>query len=243
MNIDEKYANDWNSSGTHFLNNNNYDWMCENISDYTTVLEVGSVTGQSTLSLLKNNHRVIVIEKNKYCIEKTKELILANGFYVCDNISDITNNTACLLMSDIILDTLNIFNVEFDIVVCWNIGTAWDRDSILTYINPMEEYGLTIKQIKENIESSYAELIVWKACNIAKAHKSAISIIERGTRIVDDKNDGYYMELKNECDFNEIAYRNVSTTTLSQTGRTLSVDGIPINENEIKIFLNSILLT
>lgn len=52
----------------------------------------------------------------------------------------------------------------------------------------MLEYGLNIDQIKENVESSYGELILWNACKIATMRNVPMHIIERSGEIITESN-------------------------------------------------------
>ena len=59
---DYKYAQEWDQSAQRFYNQGDYDWLAEQLNGYTTILELGCGTGQSTLALLKQNHKVIAVK-------------------------------------------------------------------------------------------------------------------------------------------------------------------------------------
>jgi SAM-dependent methyltransferase len=247
MDIDErkKYAKQWVESSKFFYNNKDYDWMCNQIEKYSTVLEIGSGTGHSTLSLIEHGHKVIAIEKNEYCIEKAKALIENSG-YICGTLKDgIDNCNAILILGDICEKDLlkRLDEVLFDIVVCWNIGTYWSKNMLQSYLPKFLEYGLNLDQIQNNLESSYAEYIQWSSCNIAKEHKVPIQFIDRNSTTFSERDDPYYVSLKNEFSYTSIKYDSIKSVSMSLSGRPLKNSEKIINSEYVEIFLISILLT
>lgn len=242
----EKYAFEWDNSAKFFYDNNRYKHLAEQIKKYNTVLEIGCGTGQSTLALLEAGHSVIAIDQNLYCIDKAKNLIKSSGYSITENIDDISSQTVCFVECDI---TDKNFEQDIlprilpDIVICWNVGSYWDKAKINDAVPKMIEYGLTPEQISENIESSYCELIIWRACAIAKNKQCAIHIVERGGEKITKFNDPYYFRLKKEFGFKTIKYINTKATTLSKGGRQLITNGILNTQNEIPIIFISITMT
>lgn len=76
----KEYSLTWENDSEYFNLNGYYCWMEKAVSSYRTILEVGCGNGYSTLTLLQNNHKVIVVDYNPYCLEKTKQLLEDNGF-------------------------------------------------------------------------------------------------------------------------------------------------------------------
>lgn len=189
MNEKERYALEWSTSADYFIENNSYNILTKSIKEYHTILEIGCGTGQSTLSLLKEGHSVIAIEQNSYCIIKAKEIIQAAGYNICESIENISKNSVCFLEYDItnpdFLDSI-LPKLEFDIILCWNMGTYWDKEKTENIVPKMLAYGLTINQIRENFESSYSELIIWYACKIAKQKNAQSTLwIEEYIKLLD----------------------------------------------------------
>lgn len=245
MNEKEQYAVEWSKSADYFQQNNSYYLLTKRIKSYHNVLEIGCGTGQSTLALLKAGHTVIALERNPYCIVKAQELIQAAGFNICKSVEDISKNSVCFIECDVsssnFLDTtLPVLNL--DIVLCWNIGTYWDKKITEDAVPKMLEYGLTINQIKDNFESSYCELIIWYACNIASKKKCAVNIVDRGVYKINRLNDPYYYKLKEECGFSKIDYKNIKSTTLSTGGRQLITNGTVNTEHILPIVFLSIIM-
>ena len=245
MNEKERYALEWSTSADYFIENNSYNILTKSIKEYHTILEIGCGTGQSTLSLLKEGHSVIAIEQNSYCIIKAKEIIQAAGYNICESIENISKNSVCFLEYDItnpdFLDSI-LPKLEFDIVLCWNMGTYWDKEKTENIVPKMLAYGLTINQIRENFESSYSELIIWYACKIAKQKKCAVNIVDRGVHKITRLNDPYYYRLKNEFYFSKIEYKNIKSTTISTGGTQLITRGRVNTEHILPIVFVSILM-
>ena len=97
---------------------------------------------------------------------------------------------------------------------------------MMTYYLPhMIEYGLDIQQIRSNPESSYAELIVWYACKLAKEKNVSVNIVDRCGEQLNEHNDPYYKCLKDEFSFVKIEYKNKEGKSLSKGGRVLTTNG------------------
>lgn len=197
MSNDRKlYAQQWEESASYFYDNSEYNWMGSHIVPYKKVLEIGCGTGQSTLALLKMGHSVIAVEKNEHCLNKAKELIVANGFTYYDTTSTDVMFFENDIADDDFLNTLD--KLEFDVVICWNVGTYWSKSMIEYYLPFMINYGLTFEQIKDNPESSYGEFVQWKSGIIAQRKAVPYHIIDRGIDNIDEANDSYFVVLK-EC--------------------------------------------
>lgn len=95
-----------------------------------TVLEIGCGTGQSTLSLLEAGHSVVAVDQNPYCIETAKKLIEKAGYTIKESANDLTSKSVCFYECDVTEPTFNttiLANLSIDVVICWNIGTYWDK--------------------------------------------------------------------------------------------------------------------
>jgi len=58
MNEIKQYAEQWNTSAQFFYEKKYYQWMCEKLIEFKTVMEIGCGTGYSTLALLNSGHKV-----------------------------------------------------------------------------------------------------------------------------------------------------------------------------------------
>ena len=242
----EKYAVEWNNSAQYFYDHNSYKHLVTHISKFKTVLEIGCGTGQSTLALLEAGHSVIAIDQNAFCIAKAKQLISASGYSVVDKLDELLPKTVCFIECDV--TSLNfeksvLPNIHPDVVICWNIGSYWDKAKVNDAVPKMIEYGLSPEQIAENTESSYGELVFWRTCVIAKAKQCAVHLVDRGMQKITKFNDPYYSFLKRELGFSKIKYANIKATTLSKGGRQLISNGQVNTQNEMPIVFISILMT
>lgn len=245
MSEKKQYAIEWNCSAQFFYDNNSYKHLSLQIEDYTTVLEIGCGTGQSTLALLQNGHRVIAVEHNSHCLDIAMQLIRKKGFKICETLEDLTTGSVYFINYDIthpqfLEEVLPILPI--DIVVCWNIGTYWDEAMMNHSFPKMLDYGLTDEQIRANPESSYSELIIWTACALAKRKPCAVHIVDRSTQKLTRFNDPYYKLLKKEFGFREIKYKNIKSKSLSQGGRILVIEGKRKAQTVIPIIFISVLM-
>lgn len=229
------YAEQWDESAKYFYDTKRYHWMAEKISDYKTVVEVGCGTGYSTVALVETGHKVIAIDKNSNCLEKAKELIDDRGL----------GDEVIFVEGDIATDEFRSFlknQYDYDVVVCWNVGTYWSKEMIQFYFPYLLEYGLNVTQIRENPESPYAELIIWDSCRLASDSNVPVQIVDRGTQYINYQNDSYYKTLGAEFSYLEIKYDNLECDTISSKGRMLSTNGVVNDSEKIEIVLVSILL-
>ena len=242
----ENYALEWNKSAQFFYDHNSYKHLSDQIKKYKTVLEIGCGTGQSTLSLLEAGHNVIAIDQNSYCIEKAKQLIESSGYSIKETPADLTAKSVCFVECDITepdFENNILSNISPDVVICWNVGTYFDKAKAEDVIPKIIEYGLTPEEITQNIESSYGELMLWHTCRIAKNKNCAVHIVDRGIQKVTRFNDPYYSFLKRDLGFRTIKYANIKGTTLSKGGRQLITKGQLNTQEEIPIIFVSILMT
>lgn len=241
----EKYAQEWNASAQYFSDKEYYRLLSEQIGEYKTVLEIGCGTGQSTLSLLAAGHTVVAIDQNQQCIDRAKKLVKESGYAITDDVCTTTPQTVCFVECDV---TDSYFEQQIfphiypDIVICWNIGSYWDKEKVVDVIPKMVEYGLSFEQICANVESSYGELIMWRSCAIAKAKECAVHLVDRWTHVITEANDPYYSLLQRELGFEKIGYANIRATSLSKGGRQLVSNGKVNTQKEIPIVFVSILM-
>ncbi len=235
MDAEEQYSQDWEKSSKYFYDKGYYAQMCRPIDKYNTVFEIGCGTGYSTLALAECGHQVIAIEKNHSCIQKAKDLIQSKGF--CDQVKFIEGD----VVTDEIINYVFRY-YQFDIVVCWNVGTYWDDESLHYYLPYMLDYGLNWEDIMDSTESSYTELILWDACRIASDKEVPLHIIDRSTEGFNETNDCYYRELGEEFGYTDITLESFNGDSLSKNGRMLSCNGVPYAEEKTNLVFLSILL-
>lgn len=229
------------SSGKLVLDIDYYVWMINKITSYKTVLEVGCGTGYGTLTLLEGGHKVIALDKNEACISKAKKLIQQKGY----SVGKLPDADAMFLETDIVIDEFYsgvLDTLFFDVVICWNVGSFWNKNTIQFYLNYLLKYGLNIYQIQHDPESSYAELVLWNTCKIAAMKRVPVQIVDRAEKIVNETNDEYYCTLKQEFNFSVLEFDNIQADSISHGGRMLVTRGIINREKIIPTILVSIFM-
>lgn len=241
MNEKIEYADRWEISSKYFYQKGSYSWMKKKVEEYSTILEIGCGTGYSTLALLESGHKVIALDKNRECIEKAKVLIHQKGY----SIGVLPDADVLFIKADIAVEEFYeevLEELNFEAVLCWNVGSYWDKETVHFYLPYMLEYGLNVSQIQQNLESSYAELILWNACKIAAMKKVPVHIVDRAGEIVNEKNDEYYCTLKKEFKFSSLEFDNLQTDSISGGGLMLVTDGEINREEVIETILVSIIM-
>ena len=234
MNRDQEYTLQWDVSAEYFYNKGYYSWMIEQISSYNRIVEIGCGTGYSSLALAKAGKRVICIEKNTECIKKAKELLKNNS---------ISDEQVLILHGDIVEEKFRqsiINDFDFDVVICWNVGTVWSKEMMEYYLPHMLEYGLQPYQIMQAPESSYVELILWETLRLARAKNAAVHIIERTGATLDASTRSFYDLLKKEFNYKNMLINEIQADSISKGGRMLMSKGVPSTENIVKIYFASI---
>lgn len=245
MNEKQKYASDWEKSADDFVKQDIYKKLSESIASYPIVFEIGCGTGQSTLSLLESGHGVICIEQNDECLTKAKDRISKSDYTIKDNPANLKQGEVFFILGDVTdLSLLNqvLPTVSIDVVICWNMGTYWDKERNKDVIPQLVAAGFDSEYILNNPVSAFVEWIIDYACRIAKFKSCALHIVERRQEEMTLEKDVYYKELKKIYGFNDIKYHNIPATTLSASGRKMSANGQVIEKNEINICINSILI-
>lgn len=246
MNVKEIYANEWDVSAAYFYNNKYYDLLCNRLHKRSVVLEIGCGTGYSTLALLENGLSVIAIDNNSHCISKAKKLITSNGFTIKNSVTELGKNEVCFIQSDITesaFESSTLPEINCDVVICWNTGTAWIEKMIKNLVPKMINFNYPLELFYENPESAYCELVIWHSCKIAKAKSCPIYIVDRGVMKINRFNDNYYCKLKDEFLFKKIKYYNDIAKTISKGGRQLITNGVINTETELPIILISVIMS
>ncbi|MBU3073865.1 class I SAM-dependent methyltransferase [Clostridium estertheticum] len=243
--LKKQYSEQWDESAKSFNKSRDYAWMCKKLEKYAVVLEIGCGTGYSTLTLVESGHKVVVVENNEFCLEKTKRLLKMKGYTYGQAEDDFTNTDVILLKEDICQNSLSdrLLKYKIEVLACWNIGSYWSEDMISKYIPMMVEYGLTLPQIEKNLESSYSELVQWRTCKLGADLNVCVHIIDRNIFEITKKNDTYFISLKKEFDFKDINYDSKKTVSKSGGGRTLVKNGKIQTANTINIILISVLIS
>lgn len=236
MNQDKEYTLQWDVSAEYFYKKGYYAWMIEQITSYNTIIEIGCGTGYSSLALANAGKKVISIEKNLECVKKAQELLSNHS---------ISKEQVLILHGDIVEEDFRrkiINEFDFDLVICWNVGTVWSKEMMKYYLPHMLEYGLEIDQIMQAPESSYAELILWETCRLAKEKNVAVQVVDRMSQTIDDNTKKYYELLKEEFGYKKTLFNETQADSISKGGRILSTKGIPSIEKVVKIYFISVII-
>ena len=194
----KEYSETWEVDAKHFFEKSYYDWMAEGVAESKNILEIGCGAGYSTLALLNNNHKVISIEENSFCIDKTEKLLKSKGFNVAKinnrevykaspqsryileykNIAkELGEYDVILVQGDIINDPKFIrwltedSTFSIDAVVCWLLGTHGSRGSNQVF---------DLSQVQESSTARiHTQNIIYELCDEMLKENDYLHIVDR----------------------------------------------------------------
>ena len=149
----KQYLKEWEHGNAKlFKADGHYEWMANFVKGYTKILEIGTGDGRGTLQLVKNGHKIISIDENKFCLDAAQKRLEKNNVSVHRLKREIVRPIgegshysikyktiqSQLPECDVLLiegdinndDTLLRWlekNKLFDAVICWLIGTHGGR--------------------------------------------------------------------------------------------------------------------
>lgn len=198
----KEYSESWQKDAEYFYEKSYYSWMAKDTANSKKILEVGCGTGYSTLALLNEGHKVVSIEENSFCIDKTETLLKSKGF----NIVKITNREvykplpeyryelayskinskiekydAILVQGDIINDPNFIrwlkedIQIPIDTVVCWLLGTHSSRG-----LNKVFDLNHITNSSDARI---YSQNIIYELCDEILQNNGYLHIVDRAVDV------------------------------------------------------------
>lgn len=236
------YAERWSVSADELYKQGVYNWLCEKIKDYKIVLEIGCGTGQSTLALIETGHKVIAIDKNKFCLSKNKKIIENKGYKTSIKLSEVEQSDVVYILEDVMNEGLIsvIGKLRFDCVVCWNTGGVHDDNEYEKYQDILMVEN-NLYEISHNFESLYSEKIEDICCNIAG--KQGVPIL-LATRFIDKQNEIelYYKQVKDMFNFLTIDFSNMKIQADQRHGIILISENKQVGDGIVEFSILSILL-
>lgn len=198
----KEYSESWQKDAEYFFEKSYYNWMAKDIAHSKNILEIGCGTGYSTLALLNEGHKVISIEENSFCIDKTESLLKSEGFNVAKinnreiyealpdygyelSYKDISDKPedydVILIQGDIINDPSFIRwlkeEIQFSVgaVVCWLLGTHNSRG-----LNKVFD----LNKVKNSSDARiYTQNIIYELCDVILPNNGYLHIVDRAVDI------------------------------------------------------------
>jgi len=198
----KEYSESWQKDAEYFFEKSYYKWMAEHIAHSKNILEIGCGTGYSTLALLNEGHKVISIEENSFCIDKTEALLNSKGFNVAKinnrevyeaspdygyklSYKDIDNKSedydVILVQGDIINDSNFIKWLkeegQFPIsaVICWLLGTHNSRGFNKVF---------DLNEVKNSSDARiYTQNIIYELCDVVLPDNGYLHIVDRAVDV------------------------------------------------------------
>lgn len=234
------YAQQWEQSAQHFSKQGDYDWLAKQISKYTTVLELGCGTGQSTIALLKQNHKVIAVDKNPDCLDLAEKLLFSSTISLAQRSNLLQFVEADYADYSFVSSFLPQCNV--DIIVCWNVGTAGNANVVAEYPEILAYFGFLQEDIQKNPSKVYGDAMCLFACLMGAKTHTPVNIVFRSPTNITPEIKAHYSNIKDMMGFDTLMIDCRKTTSLSQGGKLLSVNNQVTNNQMIDLFFISVIL-
>lgn len=154
-----QYAREWGAGNErHFASGGHYDWMAGFLHGRHCVLEIGTGSGSGTLALVAAGYTVVSIDENPECLKLARQKLVSAGYSASHERREIIEakqggyrieyrkpqsafpaGGALLMEGDVLNDpTLREWidgYRQFDAIVCWLIGTYYERTFNTTISN------------------------------------------------------------------------------------------------------------
>lgn len=212
IDIKKVYADKWSRSSEFFYQKGYYHRFAEPLEERKLILEIGCGCGFSTLSLAECGHEILAIDNNTYCIDMAYELISNKGFSdsVCFLEMDVTNTQALNELAE---------KFKYDAVVCWNIGTVYDKN-LKVDDNKSEE------ENREIIVEEFRQKFLAYSCALAQYKEVPFQIVDRTEQKLNDSELDYYRKIGKNFGYNQIDYSYFEGESLSSDGVALMTNGV-----------------
>jgi SAM-dependent methyltransferase len=128
----EEYAREWQENSSQFERLGYYVMPLQRLGGPRTVMEIGSGSGRSTLSLARKGHTIVAVEINETAAQSAHEYLSGNGietrltrtFPVGDQ--DLPRVTIVVGDANAAGELTNQGGMKFDAVLCWFVGAQLD---------------------------------------------------------------------------------------------------------------------
>ena len=172
-NANMNYIHSWSLNAKQHFEDGDYDWICDKLSNYKKILEIGCGAGYSTRTFLRRGFDVIATDLNPFAIEETKHLVLE---------SSCTSGRIAFQQVDVVHEMNVAIRIakEADIMVLCNPGGNCDDKLTCGELRLLKICGFSDNEIDN---SSFDLLHKWTqifgACGAASLAEKPILIVER----------------------------------------------------------------
>lgn len=241
---ESEYITAWSLNAKQHFEDGDYEWLCDFISPYKTILEIGCGAGYSTLAFLLRGIRILAIDVNQAAIQATCDLLRKY-----DKGAEIVAETASFNASDALLWNVDVLNVidsvknvlsglRVDLIVLCNPGGAMKSDITVREANLLFQHGFSKEEVNGHLQQGngyflHKYALIYAAADIARDTERPLLLVERGTKrelsdlfdvVAEDTGMRNFLR-----DFRAIKQPPDGGVTL---GRVCNTDNEIINENE-----------
>ncbi|MCR4703157.1 MAG: class I SAM-dependent methyltransferase [Saccharofermentans sp.] len=226
IDIKKVYADKWSRSSEFFYQRGYYQRFAKPLEERNLILEIGCGCGFSTLSLAECGHNILAVDNNTHCIDLASELIINKGF--SDRVGflemDVTNSQAFEELAE---------GYKYDAVVCWNIGTVYDK-------NIKVDDNISEEENRRIIVEEYRLKVLAYSCALAQYKEVPFQIVDRTEQKLNDSELDYYRKIGKNFGYNQIDYSYFEGESLSSDGVALMTNGVINDAPVVSLVFNII---
>ena len=189
----KEYVDFWTLNAKQHFEDGDYEWICDEIDHYHSILEIGCGAGYSTLTLVLRDHHVLSVDINQDAIEASQNLIICNDYEaeIATDYIDFGKKEVWFWKADVVSERDAIISVldqlSIDLVLLINPGGNLDRCIRKNEVDLLLKYGFTQEEIDQNILENAIPLLhkysmIDAAADIALNIGKPLLIVERGNK-------------------------------------------------------------
>jgi len=188
----EQYIYAWEHNAKQHFVDGDYEWVCNQISHYKTVFEIGCGAGYSTLALAIKKHNVLSIDINPIALQSTISILKNNHFDVelVTHTIDFCHPNIWLWECDVVSnwDTVAaiVNQLPINLILLCNPGGNQDPELRKSEATLLLKCGFSFSEINEryhegNIPLLHKFSLIDAAASIAIKCDLPFLLIERGS--------------------------------------------------------------
>ena len=190
---ESEYITAWSLNAKQHFEDGDYEWLCDFISPYKTILEIGCGAGYSTLAFLLREISVLATDINQAAIQTTYNLLCEY-----DQDAEIVEGTASFGASDALIWNVDVVHsgdfvkavlneLRINLVVLCNPGGAMRPEITKREADLLFQHGFLEEEVNGHLQQGngyflHKYALIYAAADIARDTERPLLLVERGTK-------------------------------------------------------------